>query len=240
MKGLKSAVFSGVILGITVSPLRAVTTDTINGTVTDSLSNLPVDSVAVSSGGSATTTKNDGTFSLILPVTQISWKAKPGQTPEVIWHSGAGSFSWTGYSGAISIQVKNLMGSIVARYVSGNGNKNSRYSPAKLPTGMYFVEIKTSDRTDTYKLLNLTSMESTSTILMAQTTGGYSAAFSSSAATSAPYSLLFKKVMYVSSTVNVPAGTQKSLAVQLSLVDTIITLFDGKTLNGWHDSPANT
>jgi hypothetical protein len=240
MKGLKSAVFSGVILGITVSPLRAVTTDTINGTVTDSLSNLPVDSVAVSSGGSATTTKNDGTFSLILPVTQISWKAKPGQTPEVTWHSATGSFSWTGYSGAISIQVKNLMGSVVARYVSGNGNKNSRYSPAKLPTGMYFVEIKTSDRTDTYKLLNLTSMESTSTILMAQTTGGYSAAFSSSAATSAPYSLLFKKVMYVSSTVNVPAGTQKSLAVQLSLVDTIITLFDGKTLNGWHDSPANT
>jgi hypothetical protein len=240
MKGLKAAVFFGVILGVTVSPLPAATTDTINGTVTDSLSNVPIDSVAVISGGSATTTKTDGTFSLILPVTQIAWKGQQGQKPEVTWNAGTGAFSWAGYSGAISFQVKNLMGCVVARYFSGNGSKSSSYSPTKLPTGIYIIEVKTSDRTDIYKMLNIASTEVTSTIIMAQNTGSYSPALSSSAATSSPHTLTFQKATYVSSTVNVAAGTQKSLVVKLSLMDTIITLSDGKTLNGWHDSPANT
>jgi hypothetical protein len=91
---------------LALSGLRAAVDDTIIGTVLDTLTSYPVDSVSVGAGGSRTLTKADGTFQLI---TSSSLALRGPQTqiaPWVVWDPAAEDFSWPGYDGEMEAEWK--------------------------------------------------------------------------------------------------------------------------------------
>jgi formylglycine-generating enzyme required for sulfatase activity len=130
--------------------------ESITGTVTDSVSGAPLLKVRVMAVAQACTTFTDasGKFTLNLGsgVIRIPQGAR-GQA-ELVWHSREGFFSWAGFSGTVSIQVKNLRGSLVARYAS-KGSSASRFSVGKLPQGVYVAEVAAAGQRTMLKFFNI-------------------------------------------------------------------------------------
>ena len=240
MKSIQVAVISLVVLNAAFSTTFAATVDTINGSVTDSVSNLPIDSVAVGSGGFSALTKTDGTFSLVFSSTQLMQKGRQELMPGVAWRAQDGSFSWAGYSGSISIEVNNLKGGVVAQYSSWKGPQQSTFSLANLPKGIYCAVVKAQGRAEVYKIMNLKSGEGRSSVLITQNTGARSAGLFKTMATTQLDTLTFTKAGYTTATLAVAAGAQTSVSVKLSPAGpgTAASVFNGKTLNGWVSYPA--
>jgi hypothetical protein len=222
-----------LILLAGASKAAAATPDTISGTITDSATNSPLGAVTVSSEGFTTTSKADGTFSLVFATTGVVQGVQQDQVPMLQWNSATESFALSGYSGEISIRVRDLAGRVLNSFDSPSGAAPATFSMRGRPQGMYVAEVRSPSRVDEYRILNLNSSgsaHSTSTVL------------ARSLATGMAHTLTFTMAGYTTLTLTVASGTRNAIAVKLSPVKSgaIISLFDGKTLNGWLQVPAGT
>jgi len=213
--------------------------DTISGIVIDSVTKSPITQVTVASEGLSTSTDANGSFRLTFPSTAIMRFEQSGRMyPE------NGSFSLGGFSGDVSVQVRNVQGSLVAQFSSNSLGKTRdgfRFSPANLPQGIYMVVIKTLGQTNVYKVANIASNYANSfSILGGNNFDRAAGALSKVSATIKTHILTFTKTGYASKTDTVASGAQTAITVNLSeSSSSVVKFFDGKTLNGWIPVAAN-
>jgi hypothetical protein len=224
-----------LILAAIASIASAAVVDTINGVVSDSATNTPIDVATVASEGVSTSTNTTGAFRLILATTNIIAFEHPQNFPALVWHPENGSFSWNGYSDNVSVCVHNVRGEIVAKEASEK-NDNFRFSISHLSQGMYIVTFDAKCESAQYKILHLgTSLANSCTIMSQNISASSSVGPAKALATGKSHVVTFTKTGYKIDSVTVPAGTQNSITVKLkaSSNSDLVRIFDGRTLTGW-------
>lgn len=225
-----------IVAGI-LSIASGAVNDTIKGWVSDSATGDPIDSLKVASEGASTLTNSIGAFNLAIPVTRVARFESPRYMPTLSWRPESGTFTWSGYSGDLSIKVYTMQGNVVAGQVSGKNSTGSRFSIANLPQGIYMVAIEAQGRTAVYEIhyVKINQVNSFSILTSSSAIGPLLKAL----ATSKPHTLSFIKKGDTLGKMTVPAGTAARLAIKLkpaSASGKLVKVFDGKTLDGWNSS----
>ncbi len=129
--------------------------DIISGFVYSAADSTPLNQVRVSSDTAHFTfTIADGSFTLNTGVAiSVRFPGLPEKL-DLRWNSAGGYFSWAGYSGIVSIQIRNATGALVAQ-TSSDRCEGSKYSPSGLPHGFYAATVSAEGRTSTKKIQNI-------------------------------------------------------------------------------------
>lgn len=217
----------------------AATNDTINGSVVDSISNTPLDSVLVGSEGAFTRTTLSGTFKLVIPATTITNFERQWHGTTIAWNSGRNVFSWSGNSGNVSIMVQNPLGRVVAHNRMEKNHADHKLSIANLPQGIYIATIRAQSRAGVYKIIKFQAGMDNSCTIISQ--GGFAGSLVKAMATSKSHTVIFTKTGYRPDTITVAANTSATIAMTVKLVgaSAFTVLFDGKDLDNWLYNSAN-
>jgi hypothetical protein len=132
----KADIISGIVTdSATGKPLAhaRVYTDSVHKVYTDSLGNFSFNT--------------DGIVGIVSPQAQSS--------KQVTWEPNAGAFYLTGNSGAVSVQIRNMLGALVGKFSSGNLSADYRVSLTALPKGIYMASITVGGRTTVQKIMNM-------------------------------------------------------------------------------------
>lgn len=218
-----------MVFGVLNSSAAAL--DTISGTVSDSITNTPIDSVTVSSEGTSTTSNAAGNFKLVIPGTGVIRPA-----PKTISWDPRNNFSWSGTPGCVSMEVRNLSGSMIASYK--NNSPSGRFSIARLPQGVYLATIRTPLSVDVFKIMKVRTDAHDAQSIVSRVSGRQLA---KSAATGMAHIVVFSKAGYALDTMTVPVNTPSSAAIAVKLLKTVVytVLFDGTNLDNWVVDPGH-
>ncbi len=129
-----------------------------SGTATDSVSGKALANVRIMETTQACTTFTDtnGKFSLNVTTGVVNVPSTPRRL-EMAWHADRGFLTLSGCSGPASVLVKNLQGSLVARFSTENNVVGSKFSIGKVPRGVYVAQVTVQGRTSVLKIFNLGS-----------------------------------------------------------------------------------
>ena len=211
----------------------AAINDTISGSVVDSVTNTPIDSVAVGSEGITTQTNAVGVFKLVIPTTGINQARKQNQDPTVKWNPRNNSFSWSENFGAVSLTIKNLSGRVVAQSRFEKNTTDNVLSIANLPQGIYLATIASQMKVDVYKIIRFQSGTSTFSGIVSHLSGPGSLA--KALATGKSHMVSFNKTGYKPDTITIAANTSTVTAITAKLTKSsaFTMLFDGTSLVNW-------
>jgi hypothetical protein len=205
------------VVSFLVSALSAQVKDTINGSVTDSLTSTALDSVTVSSEGVSVKTNAAGTFSLIVSPTQVM--ASGAQVkPQVTWNAARGVFSWQGISGDVGITVQDVGGRVISRYTTVRESGKTELSLADLHQGIFLVSIAIKNQTNVYRILRLQGDNSHSFKTISQSSSSTPLTMAKQAATTKLHVVTFTKNGYNTATIPVAAGTATTALVKVKMV----------------------
>ena len=127
-----------VLFFLLLGTISVTLADIIRGVVTYAGDNTPLAQVKVSVGINSTFTNPDGTYELTTDVGIVSIPVMP--RINFRWNSGSQTLSWVGYTGKVSIQVRNARGRLLDEHISrGTSNRFKFFDYAQ---GLYFVSIR--------------------------------------------------------------------------------------------------
>ena len=130
--------------------------DVISGVVSSAADSSKLAQVRVSSDSTHfTLTATDGSFTLTTAGGTGIASSPSGRAPELLWNASAGFFSWTGYSGKASLELRDTQGLLVTQTTAGSCCADLKFSLSGLPAGIYFATLKTPDQTVTRKIFNM-------------------------------------------------------------------------------------
>jgi Domain of Unknown Function (DUF1080) len=213
-----------------MSLTAAAANDTINGSVIDSMSNAPIDSVNVSTEGVSTQTMSTGSFKLVIPTTGIPRSQRQKQEPMVMWNPLSNYFSWSGNPGMVSLTVQSLSGRIVAQNRPENNVAEGKLSIASLPQGVYLATVALESKVDVCKIIKFQAgMDNSCRIVSG------SGVLAKSKATTKSHVVTFNKNGYRPDTLTVAANTlsMTMITAKLASASAFTVLFDGTNLNNW-------
>jgi hypothetical protein len=185
--------------------------DIISGAVTDSATGKGLYHVKVGTDSLHTVlTDSTGKFSFNTEGTVGIVDPNARSTRRISWEPNSETFFLAGNSGAIHIQIRNMLGAIVAKFASENLNCDSRISMESLPKGIYMAAINAGGRISVRKIMKLrgnvrgfgpTDIQKTS-------------ALAKISAVHAATTLNFKKATYYPASMTI-TGPQSGLAIKL-------------------------
>ena len=206
-----------LFLCLLISSSRAAVNDTISGTVLDTLTSYPIDSVLVGTNGQQTMTKHDGTFQLVISATLAMRGNQMRTAPSVTWDSKTGSFSWPKYDGDINIRIHDLGGRMVAQYTLSGKSRKRRFSIARLPEGVFIAVFITRDQTVTTTFMTSSDCSFKSRQPVQE---GEAKSFAATAQAGL-YPLSFSRYGYIHKSINV-STTGSRTTMQAKLRDSIL------------------
>ena len=211
----------------------AAINDTINGSVVDSATNMPMDSVAVGSEGISTQTNSAGAFKLVIPATGINKMPRQNQGPIVSWNPRNYYFSWPENSGTVSLTIQNLSGRVVAQSGLKNRAPDHALSIANLPQGIYLAAVTVQTKVDVYKIIKFQSGSDNSCRIISHVSG--SGVLAKTLATSKSHVVTFNKTGYKPDTIIIAANTSTVTVTTAKLTKSsaFTVLFDGTSLFNW-------
>ncbi len=196
----KLLLLSATLIGFLSLPSSA---DLVQGVVTSAVDSSKLNQVKVSSDSvHFTFTAVDGSFTLNTGDLAAIGSREPAPKLDVLWHAKQGFFSWTGYSDQVSVEVRDMLGNLVARSSPDNCCANSKFYITGLPLGMYVATLKARGQPAVQKTIGL----------------------GKSAAALAIDTLVFVKSGYTQVT-KVVSGNQSNLAVQMQPASKIKYVF---------------
>jgi hypothetical protein len=152
MKGL--LLFGGLLVLLSIVSVRA---DIISGVVSDSEDNTPVFHAMVGTDSlHFVLTDSSGKFSFNTDG-NVGARNLPMSSPQqkILWNPAQGTFFLPENAGAVSIQVRNMLGIAVAQYSSGNRSGDSKVSLGILPQGVYIATLRANGQTFVQKIMNV-------------------------------------------------------------------------------------
>jgi len=139
----KVFLYSCAVLGLLFYPAAA---DIISGTVTDSATGKALFHVKVGTDSAHfILTDSSGKFSFNTDG-NVSVSNPAIQSRQVRWESA---------EGPVCIEIRNMQGSVVGKYTSGNFDVGYRLSLTSLPTGVYMASITVGNATRVQKIMNI-------------------------------------------------------------------------------------
>lgn len=179
----------------------------ISGTVLDSGSGSPIAHAVVGVDSSRSVlTDSDGNFFLNTATSGLERMGDPTRRARISWEPSRGGFSWPANSGAISIEVRNSKGAVVADAAFENRQGDTKWPLDDLPGGVYFAVIRMDGASWSRPIAHLGSGHGTSRSAKAA---------SRLSADPAGSTLTFRKATYLTSTRSV-TGDQSGMVVRLS------------------------
>jgi hypothetical protein len=211
----------------------AAINDTINGSVVDSASNAPLDSVFVNSEGISAQTNAGGVFKLVIPTTGVNQMQWQNQNQDIVWSQRGRCFSWSENSGPVSLTIQNLSGRVAARSGYADQASGHTLSIAGLPQGIYMATITSQTKVDEYKIIKFQSGTSAFSGIVFHLSGPGSLA--KALATSKSHVITFNKTGYKPDTIIIAANTSTVTVTTAKLTKSsaFTVLFDGTSLVNW-------
>ena len=214
--GRRAKIFIAFLL-LLIAIAKAAVNDTINGIVSDSLADTPIDSVAVGSEGVSTKTNSGGAFSLVLLATRTLMAPQLEKTSGISWNLIKSSFLWSGFSGIISIRVQDIEGRVVAVSYPYKDSKKGELSIAYLPQGIYVADIDVHERHDFYKIVRLQGGSGDFLTTLTRISDCGPSLIAKETATTKAHVLTFAKNGYTTITMTVAEGTAASPVIKVKM-----------------------
>jgi hypothetical protein len=140
-----------------------------------------------------------------------------GLRRSVAWNPQKSAFSWSGFSGMISLRILDLNGRVLADYRANNDAKINGFSIENLPQGIYAAAFNAIGFSRTYTVVRLQGPTGNFFSSVARISGGHATMLAKELVTARSHAVTFSKTGYKTTVITVPAATAASPGIKVKM-----------------------